>query len=650
MKDLIKSWKKAFSDKIKESYGIYIEEDKINIDFPQQLQFGDLTTNVAFLVSKEVSKSPQEVAQNLSSVKLINVSKVETKGPYINIFLDRKKTIEFFSSYLKNDLSEKVIVEHTNINPNKAAHIGHLRNAVLGDIFVRALKYLGYKVEVQNYIDDTGVQVADVVVGFQKMLNYDLSKIKEEAGKETPFDVVCWDVYAKTQKWFENEPENLKLRYETLNLIENGGNETAEIASFIAQSMVACHLKTMLRLNIKYDLLPFESDVLKSGFFEECFTLLKEKQCIECVPSDCDDKLKGCWIMRLKENKEFEGLTDADKVIVRSNGTVTYLGKDIAYQMWKLGLLKRDFSYKVFEKAPYNVFRTAPINECEKKDFGKATKVYNVIDVRQSYLQKVLKETLKLIGFEKEAQSSIHFSYEMVALSTKFVKEEIEKGNIPPIDESELKKPYIEMSGRKGLGFIADHLIDALVLCAKKEIKQREENISDDELEERAKVIASAALKYYILKFGRNQVVAFDLKNAVSFEGETGPYIQYAAVRAENILRKAEEKGEEIPEVSTQNIEKYFDYLDNEGWKIVSVILRFSFIVERAVANLELNAIAKYLFELSQMFHNYYHIAPVLQETDEKKRKARLLLISLFSTKFKEILKEIIGIDIPKRM
>lgn len=652
MKSLIYEWQKSLSKKIRERFRINIPEEKILIEFPQKVQFGDVTTNVAFIVAKEVSKNPSEVAKELSSIELKNVIKIEVKGPYINLYLDRKKVLKYLCPEKeKGEIKEKVIVEHTNINPNKAAHIGHLRNAVLGDTLVRALRYLGYQVEVQNYIDDTGVQVADVAVGFEKMLNYDLKRVKAEAVNEKPFDIICWEIYAKTQKWYEENPENLRYRYETLHLIEKGRNETAELASFIAENMVVCHLKTMQRLSIRYDLLPFESDVLKSGFFEECFSLLKEKKCVERVPIECEDKLKGCWVMRLKDNKEFEGLTEADKVIVRSNGTVTYLGKDLAYQMWKLGILKKDFSYKLFEKAPYEIYRTAPFKDCgEKKQFGKGLKVYNVIDARQSYLQKVLKEGLKLLGFEKEADSSIHFSYEMVALSSKFVKKEIECRRMAPLDENDLKKPFIEMSGRKGLGFIADHLMDALLECAKEEIRKREEDISEEELGERAAGIASAALKYYILKFSRNQVVAFDLNSAVSFEGETGPYIQYAAVRAENILRKAKEKGEEIPDISEENIQKYFEFLDNEGWAIITFLLRCPFVVEKAVSNLELNIIAKYLFEISQMFHNYYHIAPVLQESDERKRKARLLFVSLFSERFRQILNEIVGIDVPQRM
>ncbi len=652
MKELLSEWQKKFSEKIKESFGIEILKEKILIDFPQKVEFGDATTNVAFAVAKALSKNPVEVAKSLSTIKLKNVRKIEAKGPYINLFLDRKRAFNYiFSQGNFAERSEKIIVEHTNINPNKAAHIGHLRNAILGDTLVRSLRFLGNRVEVQNYIDDTGVQVADVTVGFERMLNSDFERVKEEAEKETPFDVICWNVYAKTQNWYEENPENLRFRYETLNLIEKGNSQTAAIAEFIANKMVICHLRTMLKLNIKYDLLPFESDVLNRGFFEECFSLLKEKNCIEKVPFECEDKLKGCWVMRLKENKEFEGLTEADKVIVRSNGTVTYLGKDLAYQMWKLGILNKNFSYKIFENAPYKIFRTSSENgENIKAGFGGASRVYNVIDVRQSYLQKVIKEALKLLGFEKESASSIHFSYEMVALSTNFVKEEIEKGKIPAIDENDLKKPFVEMSGRKGLGFIADDLIIALIECAKKEILEREKELSSQELNERAEQIASAALKYYILKFGRNQVVAFDLNKAVSFEGETGPYIQYAVVRAENILRKAKERGEGIPEISEENIERYFDFLDQEGWGIISFLIRFPFIVEKAVSSLELNIIAKYLFEMAQMFQNYYHISPVLQEGDENKRKAKLLFVSIFSQRFKKILNDIVGIDVPQRM
>lgn len=654
MRRLIGSWRETLSRLAESEFGVVIAPGEISIDFPPKPAMGDATTNMAFVVARKCSGNPAEVALRLRKAKLDAVARIETKGPYVNFFLNRAEALRCLIERPAGGAGRdgKVIVEHTNINPNKAAHIGHLRNAVLGDTLVRALRFLGESVEVQNYIDDTGVQVADVVVCFREILGYGLEDVRKEAAKDRPFDIFCWELYAKSQKFYERDPENLKKRYETLHQIEEGENETARIAEFVASSMVNCHLRTMDRLGIRYDLLPHESDILKNGFWEKCFSLLKESGSIEFIPPGSEDKMRGCWVMRLSGNKAFEGLSDADKVIVRSNGTVTYLGKDLAYQLWKLGALGRDFGYRRSAGAPYEVWRTAPEAEGGgDRRFGGGKKVYNVIDVRQSYLQKIVQEGLRMLGNEKEAEASIHFSYEMVALSTKFIREEMEKGNLPAVDEKDLSKPFIEMSGRKGLAYIADHLIDALIERAAGEIEKREPEAPAEETAERASILARAALKYYILKFGRNQVVAFDLNEALSFEGETGPYIQYASVRAGNILRKAEEKGERIPPVEDADaVAELLPLLDDDGWGILSLFLRLPFAVSKAVELCELNLIAKSVFEIAQAFHNYYHKAPVLQEEDEKLRRSRLLFISLFSRLFGESLETLLGIETPRRM
>lgn len=654
MRRLIGSWREELSRLAEKEFGVAIAPRDISIDFPPKPELGDATTNMAFTVARMCSRNPAEVAPALKKANLEAVARIETKGPYVNFFLDRAKAVGYLLEKPAPGTENpgKVIVEHTNINPNKAAHIGHLRNAVLGDTLVKALRFLGNDVEVQNYIDDTGVQVADVVVCFREILGYGLEEVRKEAAGGRPFDIFCWELYAKSQKFYEQDPGNLKKRYETLHLIEEGGNETAEIADFVASSMVNCHLRTMDRLGIRYDLLPHESDILKNGFWEKCFELLKGSGSIEYIPPGSEDKMRGCWVMRLSANKAFEGLSDADKVIVRSNGTVTYLGKDLAYQLWKLGALGRDFGYRRSGGAPYEIWRTAPSAEgrCDR-NFGGGKKVYNVIDVRQSYLQKIVQEGLRMLGHEKEAEASIHFSYEMVALSTKFIREEMGKGNLPPVDEKDLSKPFIEMSGRKGLAYVADHLVDALTENARREIEKREPGTPGDEAAERARILARSALKYYILKFGRNQVVAFDLNEALSFEGETGPYIQYASVRAGNILRKAEEKGERIPSTEdAKAVAELIPLLDDDGWGILSLFLRLPFAVSKAVELCELNLIAKSVYEIAQAFHNYYHKAPVLQEEDENLRRSRLLFVSMFSRLFGESLEGLLGIETPRRM
>lgn len=649
MKEILQSWKCAISEKIKELYNIEILNEEIIIDFPQKVEFGDFSTNVAFIVSKRVNKNPQQVAEEISKVTLEKVSKIEAKGAYLNIFLNREEYLTLIPSLFtsKNQIEGKVIVEHTNINPNKAAHIGHLRNAVLGDTLVRCLKFCGYEVEIQNYIDDTGVQVADVVAAFHIMEGLNLEEIKKVSESKKPFDKNCCEIYTKVQKWYEENPSNLEWRYKILKAMEEGNNEIAEIGSFISQKMVYHHLKTMDRLGIRYDFLPFESDVLKSGFFEEAFEIMKEKKLVEYVDGLSEEKLCGCWVMRLKECKEFEGLKDADKVIIRSNGTVTYLGKDFAYQMWKLGLLKKDFSYTLLKDSPYPIYRSSVDKGSEKnRIFGKGKRVYNVIDVRQTYLQKIIKEGLKLLNYEKEAENSIHFAYEMVALSTRFVKEEMEKGKITGLDSEDLKKPFIEMSGRKGIAYIADDFIDKMVEMAKDEILKRESNIEEEEAQKRAELIAKGAIKYYLLKFHRNQIVAFDMKSALSFEGESGPYLQYTAVRARNILNKAMEKSLNFP----NDDPKLLYFLEDEELNILRLLLRIPSIIERSIELLELNLLVKYIFEIAQRFNNFYHKFPVLKEEDEEKRNSRLIFVKIFYQTYSKILTEILGIDIPERM
>ncbi|OLD53883.1 MAG: arginine--tRNA ligase, partial [Acidobacteria bacterium 13_1_40CM_2_64_6] len=367
----------------------------------------------------------------------------------------------------------KAIVEHTAINPNKAAHIGHLRNSALGDTLVRALRFRGVPVEVQNYIDDTGVQVADVVVGFKVLEGKSLDQIRKTADT-TRFDYYCWDLYARVTDWYEQDKARLAVRAETLHDIEHGGNENATIAGLIADRIVRTHLKTMGRMNVDYDLLTWEGDILRLKFWAQAFDVLKASG---AVYLQTEGRLAGCWVMPIQdagEGAEGNGgdasqddeAGDADeqreKVIVRSNGTVTYVGKDIAYQFWKLGLLGKDFHYRIFTSRPRGPLWATTNTDGERDHplFGGAAYVYNVIDVRQSYLQKLLKQALIAVGHPEAAGKSHHFSYEMVALSHATARE---LGYALPPDSEEARKPFVEVSGRKGLGVKADDLLDRLI-------------------------------------------------------------------------------------------------------------------------------------------------------------------------------------------
>ena len=423
----------------------------------------------------------------------------------------------------------KINIEHTNINPNKAAHIGHLRNAVLGDILVRALRALGRDVEVQNYIDDTGVQLADVVVGFVDLRYRTAAEI---ASLPEPFDYLCWDLYAEVGRWYEGDPTRQQLRRDTLHQLESGQGERAEIARLVARRIVHRHLKTMARLGIGYDLLTHESDILKLQFFATAFERLKAAGAVRL---ESEGKNEGCWVMPLRESEEFAGLEDPDKVIVRSDGTVTYVGKDIAYQMWKFGLLGQDFRYRYWmDESLWKT--TSEEGAGDHPRFGGGSRVINVIDARQSYLQKIVRAGLESLGHPEAAASSVHFAYEMVALSTAaartlgYLAEEAEG------EEARVGKP-LEMSGRKGIGVKADDLLDQLKTKSREEIAKRNRELEHDELELLSTQISTAAMRFLMAKATTTRVIAFDFDEALNFEGESGPYLQYSAVRG-NIQRR----------------------------------------------------------------------------------------------------------------
>lgn len=631
--------------KLKDKYPVTLDSLKLN--YPPDQKMGDLALTIGFELAQQLKKNPREVAlEIISNLKdLPDVNKIEIAGQgYINFFI---KKPDFFLNQLtslkKSSLQpqeKKITVEHTNINPNKAAHIGHLRNACLGDTLIRCLKYSGEKVEAQNYIDDTGVQVGDVVFGFlelEKKSISDLEKIKEK------FDYYCWDLYARVTQYFSENPGGRERRAQILKKIEEGINPEAEMAHYISRRIVRAHLKTMERIEVTYDLLPCESDILKLKFWQKAFDLLKEKKAIYFIT---EGENKGCWVMASKDEAEKE------KIIVRSDGTITYVGKDIAYQLWKFGLLGCDFYYQVFEEKNNNkiwITSSHKITSHQKK-FGQASKVYNVIDVRQSYLQKIVAQSLKFLGYEKEAQNSIHFSYEMVALSPKCLEEFGFK-----ITPEEMKKPFLEVSGRKGLGIKADDLLDKLEEKARQEVEKRNPQLSSEEKSSIAQKITTGALRYFMLKYTRNSIIAFDFDEALNFEGETGPYLQYSLVRANSIFRKLKENNifheEKVGELISDGIS--LEHLSQKEladfWDIVVYASIFEEEVIHSINSLEFSYLAKFAFNLSQKFNTYYHQYPILHEENKKLRKIRILTVYYI----KEILKkalDLMGIPQPKRM
>jgi arginyl-tRNA synthetase len=640
----------AVASRIKSVYGI---ETPVQTEQPKQSSFGEIAVPAAFQLARELKKAPRAIAQELlADVGAIEgVAGIEIAGNgYLNVRLDRG----LYGAKLLEGADEKavpyagkIIVEHTNINPNKAAHIGHLRNAILGDTFVRMLRSAGRTVEVQNYIDNTGVQVADVVVGF---LHPEI--FPQATAKTEPFDYLCWDLYAAVSAYYDQHKEALELRRNTLHAIESGHGPEAEKAHEVSDRIVHAHLATMWRLNITYDVLPRESEILHLQFWATAFELLRQRRAIYL---ETEGKNKGCWVMPGSafragsgETAEGEENTEDSKVIVRSNGTVTYVGKDIAYQIWKFGLLGKDFHYLKWHTYPngHVAWSTTTEPQDDLQHFGRGSKVYNVIDSRQSYLQDVVVAGLRALGFERQAEASIHFSYEMVALSPRAC---VEMGI--ELSEEDKKRPYVEVSGRKGLGVKADDLINTLQVAANMEVFSRHKDESKESNEEAATKIAIGALRYFMLKFTRNSVIAFDFGEALSFEGETGPYVQYAAVRARNILRKLEERGESLPDFQADlTREAMARQLQSEDcWQLLLAASKAGSAVERAIASGEPSHVARYAFQLAQSFSNFYHEFPVLTETDREKKTFLLWMTDYFRAQLERTL-DVLGIQVPEYM
>ncbi len=657
--------REAVSKHIQARYDLLVE---IVIELPRQSVMGDLALPVSFSLAKQLRRPPRAIAQELAA-EIPPVSGIQSLevagGGYLNARFERGV---YASGVLANMVESahdpsKIIVEHTNINPNKAAHIGHLRNAVLGDTLVRMLRALGRQVEVQNYIDNTGVQVADVVAAFHFLKQMNLEQVRALVDNpEVRFDYYCWDLYAEVSKHFKEQTSSLQWRASTLHALESGEGELAQMGALVADAIVGCHLDTMERLDVAYDLLPRESEILHLKFWDAAFELLKKNKAIYL---ESRGKNTGCWVMpgeKFRQEQasvepgELQGrdveddeATAITKVIVRSNGTVTYVGKDIAYQLWKFGLLAgKDFKYRKFERAQGDEpwMSTVEHGSTESPGFGAGQEVYNVIDVRQSYLQDVVRAGLEALGCHEQAARSIHFSYEMVALSPQCCAElGIE------LTAEERAKPYVEVSGRKGLGVKADDLLDLLEQTALEEVSSRHGDLPEEEQRVIARKIAVGALRYFMLRFTRKTVIAFDFQEALAFEGETGPYVQYAAVRARNILRKYQEtKGlldQVIAQLSPELLAEQF--AEEQLWQLVLTMSQTRWIIAHSLESGEPAQIARHAFHTAQTFNHFYHQRHILTEEDPRKQVVLLALTQLVLRELTTLM-QVMGMPVPDRM
>lgn len=643
---------------------------QIPVEMPPDLKLGEMATPVALQLARTLRKAPKVIAQELVAAigSIDGFASFEVAGAgYINARLDRAAYAGAFARAEGTAaLSDGIhsLVEHTSINPNKAAHIGHLRNAILGDTFVRLLRAAGRRVSVQNYIDNTGVQVADVVVGFLHVEGKSAAEVRlliencstnfaKSGNFGDAIDYYCWDLYARTSQWYtsgteaENEARK-KLRYNTLHDIERGGNETAEIAELISTAVLRRHLETMQRLGIEYDFLPRESEILHLKFWESAFELLKQSSVLY---KEDKGKNAGCWVMTRPGAEIAEGETDEDaKVIVRSNGTVTYVGKDIAYHLWKFGLLGKDFGYRqFFPYASHVCWISTEHGEVHHPHFGGAQAIYNVIDSRQSDPQANVIQALRGMGHTDQADRYTHFGYEMVALTPSYAAQLGYQ-----LSEEDRAKSYIEISGRKGFGVKADDLMDLMIAAAKSEVVKRHSDWTEDQIGAVASKIAYGALRYYMLRFSRNSVIAFDQDMALSPEGETGPYLMYAAARIRSIFRKGgvtpEEVLAQLAQLVPECIAAYLHGEENEAiWALWLRCGQRMAVLDQCVATSEPMHLAKHAFQLAQDFSNFYHHHRILTEEDAAKKT---FLLATAAVALRELVTVLswLGIESPEAM
>jgi arginyl-tRNA synthetase len=553
-----------------------------------------------------------------------------TNPGYLNFMLDRPATgeqiiervLEAGADFGTGDIgaATKVIVEHTNINSNKAAHAGHLRNSCLGDTLVRILRSQGYKVEAENYIDDTGVQVADVVVAFD-LLRQDLLDVPggNDRLPGESFDYYCSRLYVAVGKAYDEQPELTEQRKQVLRAIEHNQQPYADMAANLSTRIVQAHLATMSRLNVSYDLLTWESAIIAAGLWKRTFEMLRDKGVLEHPESG---PAAGCWVLPFGDGEvqTEEGDRNSDKILVKSDGTATYTGKDIAYQLWKFGLadqLEAQFHFVTWGRQhdgrvlwsmrPAQADATGVL-EADPQRFGHAKRVINVIDVRQSYPQQVVYESLRRLGYIEQADQSTHFSYEVVALSASTAA-------ALGVDTSDGRESYA-MSGRKGIEVKADDLINAAMA--------KMQETRPDLTSETAAVLAASAIRYFMIRFNPQQMIALDMDEALRANGDTGVYLQYAYARANSILRKLEESGYEMVEQPSG----LPDQLDQSEWELLRHIDSYPRTLAEAGRQLAPNMLATYAYDLATHFSDFYeHTPPIVRETDERVKAFRAHLV-----------------------
>ena len=620
------------------------QEEVIVLETPPDPKLGDIASTISFSLAKRMRRSPAQVAQqilaHISVAPESMIDHVESSGPYLNFFMKTQRiaqaTIDEVTakggSYGSVDVGNgrRVLIEHTNVNPNKAIHIGHARNTCLGDSLARLLRFVGYNVQAANYIDDTGAQVADVILGFLSL------GFKTDPPEGVKFDHYCGDdVYVAVNRMYDDRPELIEERKKISKKIEEGDNEIAATAKQITLRILKAQLETCWRLGAFFDLLNWESDILHSGLWQKAFEKLKDTGLV--VLKNKGD-LAGCWIAEVTRLPEFAAETDA--VLVRSDGTTTYLGKDVPYAMWKLGLLDQDFSYEILLKQPdgTNLWTTkSERGQLDHPVFGAADTAISVIDSRQSRPQEILSTFMRLIAGSSSPKNYIHYAYEVVSLAPKTARD---LGIT--VSEGEEGRRMLHMEGRRGLFVNADTVLDALSKKAYDETRKRNPHAEEQWLRSTAEKIAAAALRYDLTKVDRDKIIVFDIDEAIDLEGETGPYVQYAHVRACRILEKAHAAASDLAVDCTM-------LTLPEEILLIKELARFPYVVKSASEVLSPQRLTKYVYNLATLFNAFYEKCRVIGAESKQLEQARLRLVDCTRIVLKNAL-TLLGIDTPERM
>jgi arginyl-tRNA synthetase len=615
---------------------------EFDVSEPPQHAFGDLSCNVAFLLSKHLKKPPTKIATDLAEalrprIQGSYILSADPAGGYINFRANYARlspaTLSHVLSnpenygYPNSGQDMHIVIEHTSINPNKALHVGHMRNVIIGDTLYRIMRATNHRTTILNYVDDSGVQIADIVVGF-KFAGFPVAP----PTKNQKFDHYCGDeVYVKINEIYEKDPQVAEKRKLVLKEIEEGKSETARFAMEITLRVLQEQLKTCWRMKAHYDLLNFETHIVGSKLWSKAFELLKSNG---IAKYETEGKNKGCWVIEGKEKEE------EDKVLIRSDGTATYIAKDIPYAAWKLGLVEDPFYYQEYMKQwdGSTLYATTLADGSNSKSIGKkfngGQRVITIIDSRQSRLQRIISQVLSKIGVGG-SHKYFHLSYEAVTLSSDTAKEfGIDIGD----------RQFMHMSGRKGIYVNADYVLDALHTKAYKEVKTRNPDFSDQQLNKIADEISISAMRYNMIKQDLDKIITFDIKESLSLEGDTGPYLQYAYARSQRILEKSEQS------IIAGKTDFAFDRLTNESEiALIKEISKLDLVVENAAESLCPKSLARYAYNLAMTFNLFYEKVPVLREQDNEVRMARLGLVKAFGIALKNTL-EVLGITALDRM